>query len=55
MKKFKLADGKIYDESYFEKLSEEAARGNYPGEPEDWIVRYSVAPPQEEPAPAQHA
>ena len=39
MNKYKLADGKTYDESYFEELSEEATKGNYPGEPGDWIIR----------------
>lgn len=36
---YKLKDGSVVDESYFEKLSEEAGEGNYPGTPGEWIVR----------------
>ncbi len=39
MKKIKLADGKTYDESYFEELSNKAAKGNYPGTPGEWVIR----------------
>ena len=39
MKKYKLSDGKEYSESYFEKLSEDAAAGKYPGTPGNWVVR----------------
>lgn len=37
--KYKLNDGSTVDESYFEQLSVEAEKGNYPGEPGEWIVR----------------
>ena len=39
MKNFTLSNGKTYDESYFEKLSDEAAKGNYPGTPGEWVIR----------------
>ncbi len=39
MKTFTLANGKTYDEGYFEKLSNEAAQGNYPGTPGEWVIR----------------
>lgn len=39
MTNYKLKDGSVVNESYFEKLSEQASRGNYPGEPGEWIVR----------------
>ena len=39
MKKFTLTDGKAYDESYFEALSEKAAKGEYPGSAGEWIIR----------------
>jgi hypothetical protein len=39
MEKFKLTDGKNYDIEYFEKLSEDASKGVYPGQPGEWIVK----------------
>jgi hypothetical protein len=39
MESFKLHKGKTYDESYFEKLSDEAGKGNYPGTPGEWVIR----------------
>lgn len=36
---FTLKDGTVVDESYFEKLSDDATKGNYPGTPGEWVVR----------------
>lgn len=36
---FTLKGGTTVDGSYFEKLSEMAAAGEYPGEPGEWAVR----------------
>ena len=39
MGSFKLHNGKTYNEAYFEKLSDEAGKGNYPGTPGEWVIR----------------
>lgn len=36
---YKLKDGSVVDDAYFENLSEEASRGNYPGTSGKWKVR----------------
>lgn len=36
---YTLKGGASVDESYFEKLSDAAALGDYPGEPGEWIVK----------------
>lgn len=41
---FRLKGGVAVDESYFEKLSELAAAGDYPGEPGEWAVRQQGRP-----------
>ncbi len=34
-----LKDGTSVDEAYFEKLSDAASSGDYPGEPGEWIIK----------------
>ncbi len=39
MAEYKMRGGGVLDDADFERLSEEAERGIYPGEPGEWIVR----------------
>lgn len=36
---YTLKGGVSVDDAYFEKLSDAAAEGDYPGEPGEWLVR----------------
>ena len=36
---YKLKDGTVLTETNFERLSDLAAEGHYPGEPGEWVVR----------------
>jgi len=39
MSECRMKDGSVLSDSDFERMSDEAAQGKYPGSPGEWIVR----------------
>lgn len=45
MAEYKIKGGHILTDEDFERMAEEAERGEYPGTPSEWVVRPQGRPP----------
>lgn len=45
MAEYKIKGGHILTDEDFERMAEEAERGEYPGTPGEWVVRPQGRPP----------